>query len=143
MGAIKYLLDTNILSEPLAKQPSDEVMNHIHSHAEQIALSAISWQEMLFGMQRLPEGKRRSQIKEYMLHRIQGILPILPFDQSAAEWQAKQSADLVAKGRTPAYADTQIAAIAVTQGLILVTRNTQDFNEFSGLILENWFKDES
>jgi tRNA(fMet)-specific endonuclease VapC len=139
MGGIRYLLDTNILSEPLAKSPHTGVMEGIRRHAEEIALSAISWQEMLFGMRRLAEGKRRRQIEAYLLHRVRGVLPILPFDQAAAEWQAKVSAELASRGLTPAYADAQIAAIAATQGLILVTRNIPDFAGFPGLTLENWF----
>ena len=139
MGEVKYLLDTNILSEPLARFPHAGVMSHIQHHSEEIALSVISWQEMLFGMYRLPESKRRRQIKEYLLQRIRGVLPILPFDKAAAEWQAEQSAKLVAEGLTPAYADTQIAAIAASQNLILVTRNIQDFSGFIDLSLENWF----
>ena len=139
MGKIKFLLDTNILSEPLTKSPHPSVMAHIERHAEEIALSAISWQEMLFGMYRLTEGKRRQQIAEYLYHCILDVLPMLPFDQAAAAWQAKQSAHLVARGLTPSYADTQIAAIAASNDLILVTRNTQDFDGFD-LTVENWFE---
>lgn len=139
MGKIKYLLDTNILSEPLAKHPNAGVMSCIQVHSEGIALSVISWQEMLFGMYRLAEGKRRRQIEEYLFHRVRGALPILPFDRAAAEWQAEQGARLVLDGLTPAYADSQIASIAASQNLVLVTRNTQDFLSFTGLRLENWF----
>ncbi|MFB1486507.1 MULTISPECIES: hypothetical protein [unclassified Thiocapsa] len=38
-----------------------------------------------------------------------------------------------------AHADSQIAAIAAVNGLVLVTRNTEDFADFSSLIVENWF----
>ena len=53
-----------------------------------------------------------------------------------------------AKGKTwprfplapfPVYADTQIAAIAAVNGLILVTRNAADFAQFDSLMVENWF----
>lgn len=139
MGGVIYLLDTNILSEPLMSLPDAGVMSHIQHHSEKIALSAISWQEMLFGMYRLPESKRRQQIEEYLFRRIRGALPILAFDEAAAIWQAEQSAKLVANGLTPSYADAQIAAIAACNDLVLVTRNVQDFASFSGLDLENWF----
>lgn len=139
MGGVRYVLDTNILSEPLAKFPHPGVMSHIQRHSEEIALSAISWQEMLFGMYRLAEGRRRRQIEDYLLHRIRGVLPILQFDQAAAEWQAEYSAKLVAQGLTPACADAQIAAIAASRDLVLVTRNLQDFRGFSSLSIENWF----
>ena len=48
---------------------------------------------------------------------------------------------LVKKGLTPAFADGQIAAIASTNNLILVTRNTSDFINFSDLLMENWFEE--
>ena len=136
---MRYLLDTNILSEPLVKLPHAGVMSHIQRHSEKIALSVISWQEMLFGMYRLHEGRRRQQIEEYLFRRVRGALPILVFDEAAAKWQAEQSAKLVAGGITPSYADAQIAAIAACNNLVLVTRNVRDFESFSGLDLENWF----
>jgi tRNA(fMet)-specific endonuclease VapC len=139
MGEVKYLLDTNILSEPLVQRPNAGVMARIEADAEQLALSVISWQEMVYGMKRMAQGKRRAQIERYLTRHLQGVLPILPFDQPAADWQAEQRAQLTGKGLKPGYADSQIAAIAATQGLILVTRNLSDFQHFEGLDIENWF----
>jgi predicted nucleic acid-binding protein len=51
----------------------------------------------------------------------------------------EQRARLEARGQKPSFADGQIAAIAATQGLVLVTRNTSDFEPFDGLELLNWF----
>jgi tRNA(fMet)-specific endonuclease VapC len=42
-------------------------------------------------------------------------------------------------GLTPAFADGQIAAVASTNQLILVTRNLKDFINFRDLTIENWF----
>jgi tRNA(fMet)-specific endonuclease VapC len=42
-------------------------------------------------------------------------------------------------GRPPSYPDSQIAAIAAVNDLVLVTRNVDDFEGFTGLRLENWF----
>lgn len=66
-------------------------------------------------------------------------LPILPFDAAAGEWQARERARLGRIGHTPPYADRQIAANAAVNGLILVTRNAEDFAQFARLIVENWF----
>ncbi len=65
---------------------------------------------------------------------------ILPYDQAAANWYAKQRARLDRQGKTCAYADGEIAAITATQDLTLVTRNLKDFENFEGLILEKWFE---
>jgi tRNA(fMet)-specific endonuclease VapC len=63
---------------------------------------------------------------------------ILPYDDRAAEWHARERARLASKGLTPSFVDGQIAAIAKVNGLILVTRNSADFKPFSGFKLENW-----
>ena len=44
-------------------------------------------------------------------------------------------------GKTPSYPDSQIAAIAAVNKLVLVTRNVDDFADFQGLLIENWFED--
>lgn len=137
---MKYLLDTNVVSEPVASAPNADVMTHIKGNARDLAIASITWQEMHYGMYLLAPGKRRSQIRTYLENRVRPSLPILAFDASAAEWQARERARLRRSGRTPAYADSQIAAIAAVNGLILVTRNTDDFADFEGLTVENWFE---
>jgi tRNA(fMet)-specific endonuclease VapC len=139
VGRLIYLLDTNVLSEPLAARPDTEVLHRIAKFSANIATSVVTWQEMLFGMYRLPPSKRRMQVDHYLGQRVNGVIPILPFDEDAAEWQAKERARLTQIGRPPSYVDSQIAAIAATHDLTLVTRNIQDFSEFNDLQVENWF----
>jgi tRNA(fMet)-specific endonuclease VapC len=55
----------------------------------------------------------------------------------ASGWAGK--INLRKEGFTPAFADAQIAAVAAVNGLILETRNTDDFSRFLGLQLINWF----
>jgi tRNA(fMet)-specific endonuclease VapC len=52
---------------------------------------------------------------------------------------AGERARLLKRGMTPPYRDAQIAAVAATQDLTLVTRNTEDYKTFRGLRMENWF----
>ncbi len=139
MGGLKYLLDTNVLAEAIATKPNSGVLDHIARNALSLAISAVTWQEMLYGMYRLPRSNRRRQIEDYLFRRIQGIVPILAFDQAAAKWQAAERARLVSLGRTPPYADTQIAATSAVNRLVLVTRNKQDFGDFKGVKVEDWF----
>jgi tRNA(fMet)-specific endonuclease VapC len=42
-------------------------------------------------------------------------------------------------GRPPAFADAQIAAVAIANQLVLVTANVKDFSRFEGLVVESWF----
>lgn len=143
MAGMRYLLDTNILSEPVAARPNPFVMEKLKTHGAALALAAVSWQEMLYGMYLLPAGKRRAQIKDYLFRRILPALPIIPFDERAAQWQAKQRARLRHIGKHPSYPDSQIAAIAAVNNLVLVTRNIDDFADFERLRAENWFETKS
>ena len=141
MARVIYLLDTNIISEPLAAKPNPGVMEKIRTHGTDLAITSVTWQELLYGMLLLPAGHRREQIKDYLIDRVGPSLPILGFDAAAARWQAEQRARLRSMGQTPAYPDSQIAAIAAVNQCVLVTRNVADFEAYlkAGLVIENWF----
>ena len=64
--------------------------------------------------------------------------PILEYDWKAADWQSRELAQLVTAGRTPSFVDGQAAAVAYTNGLILVTLNTRDFQYFKELKVQSW-----
>jgi len=136
--SLHYLLDTNLLSEPLRPKPNPAVIEKLRLHENEIATATIVWHELLFGCQRLPESKKRRTIETYLQTVVQPHIPILPYDLRAATWHARERTRLVQSGKTPAFADGQIAAIAYTNDLILVTNNTLDFQNFLNLKLENW-----
>lgn len=141
MAGVRYLLDTNILSEPLAARPHPQVLEKFQAHRRALVLSAVTWQEMLYGMFLLPPGARRAQIEDYLFRRIRPTLPILALDERAAHWQAEQRARLRQVGKSPSYPDSEIAAIAAVNDCVLVTRNLSDFRDFDGLRSENWLAD--
>jgi tRNA(fMet)-specific endonuclease VapC len=116
-------------------------MDRIKANSRSLAIASVTWQEVLYGMLLLPKGKRRDQIEDYLFRRIRPALPIFGFEERAAQWQAEQRARLRQAGRTPSYVDSQIAAIAAVNDLILVTRNVDDFKDFHELQIENWFKE--
>lgn len=137
--AVKYLLDTNILSEPVRKSPHAKVVRHIQEAADEIAITAIIWHELLFGVFRMADSRRRTALKQYLLNTIHPEIPILPYDAQAAAWFAQERARLSEIGLPPSYPDGQIAAVAAVNNLILVTRNGTNFAQFSDLKVENWF----
>lgn len=126
---IRYLIDTNILSEPLKKKPHAQVVSLMKQHTQRIAIASITWHEMLFGCYRLPDSKRKETIERY-LKSVQATFPILSYTSEAAEWQAVERARLTIVGQTPSFPDSQIAAIAAVNSLVLVTRNINDFQGF-------------
>ena len=137
---IKYLLDTNVVSEAIKTAPDGNVMAKLEAHQEEIATAVIVWHELQFGYRRLPASRKRSLIKAYLEEVVARSLEILPYDRAAAEWHARQRALLTAAGKTPSFMDGQIAAIAHVNRLTLVTRNIHDFKVFSGLKVENWHR---
>ena len=140
MGRISYLLDSNILSEPARLTPDDNVLQQLANHDGEYATAAIVWHELVYGCELLAASKRKKQLQSYLDMLLLNGLIVLPYDQAAADWYAKERARLQRQGLTCAYADGEIAAIAVAQKLTLVTRNTQDFQNFHNLDLQNWFE---
>jgi tRNA(fMet)-specific endonuclease VapC len=135
---MKYLLDTNVLSESLKTSPQKSVLNLTERHHYEIVTAAPVWHELFYGCQRLPASRKREIIETFLHDVLKPNMTILPYDERAAEWHAKERARLTFLGQMPSFVDGQIAAIAKVNNLILVTRNTSDFKKFSGLKLENW-----
>lgn len=136
-----YLLDANVLSEPLRPQPRVGVVERLARHEDELATSATVWHELLYGAARLPPSKRKRHIDEYLAALAASSLVFLAYEERAAGWHARERARLAAIGRTPSSPDGQIAAVARVHGLVLVTRNVSDFEAFEGLRIENWFED--
>ena len=135
---LKFLLDTSVVSAPITKDPNRRVLKKLEQQSGDCAIAAPVWHELIYGASRLPAGKRRTALEDY-LHRVVGpSFPILPYDQAAADWHARERARLEEDGRTPPFVDGQIAAIAFTKGLVLVTANTKDFRGFAELTTADW-----
>jgi len=124
---MKYLLDTNVLSEAVKTAPDRHVMAMIEAHQGEIVTASPVYHELEYGCQRLPTSRKRDIIELYIHNVVLQHMVILPYEEQAARWHAQERARLEAMGRTPAFVDGQIAAVAKINGLILVTRNTSDF----------------
>jgi tRNA(fMet)-specific endonuclease VapC len=137
--SLRFLLDTNVLSEPLKPTPDVGVMQHLREHRQELATATLIWHELLFGCYRLTSSTRRTAIEQY-LSQVVALLPMFPYDEAAAEWHARERARLVSLGKTPAFVDNQIAAIAQVNHLTLVTANIADFVQFDSLNVVNWMQ---
>lgn len=134
----RYLLDSDVVSEPTRPAPSIKLLDWLEQHEGESAIAAPVWHELRFGCERLPPSRRRDAIESYLVDVVLATLPILDYDQRAAEWHARERARLALTGRTPPFADGQIAAIARVNDLALVSRNQKHFRWFHGLRLEGW-----
>ncbi len=114
------------------------VEEKLREHGGECAIGAPIWHELRFGVLRLPRGKKRSGLERWLDEVVVATLPILPYDERAATWHAEERARLERAGRTPPFVDGQIAAIAATCGLPVVTANLDDFKWFKGLTTLNW-----
>jgi len=136
--SLKYLLDTNVASEPLRPRPRHGVIRKLSRHEDEIAISSVVWHELRFGAERLPPSHRRDVVVQYLDEVVLATMPILDYDRAAAEWHARERARLMSRGETPPFADGQIAAIAQVNDLTLVTFNDADFRRFQQLVVVSW-----
>jgi tRNA(fMet)-specific endonuclease VapC len=138
--SIRFLLDTNVISEINKPIPNPLVVAQMNRYQGEVATASTVVHELLYGGLRLPpESARRIYLEDYV-RQIPTRMSVLSYDLAAARWHAAERARLTRIGRTPAFADGQIASIAACHGLTLVTNNVADFQDFEGLTIENWFE---
>ena len=136
---MKYLLDTNVLSEPLKEKPNAPLLAKLQLNSNRIFTATLVLHELYFGCYRLPPSRKRKFIETYIRDVIINTMVVLPYCDKAAQWHAEERARLTGIGQTPSFVDGQIAAIAYVHELTLVTRNRSDFQTFSNLRIENWY----
>lgn len=128
---MKYLVDTNVLSEAQRTKGHPAVRAMLESIPEQdLYISVITLGEIRRGIAKLPGGKRREELQAWFslaeMHFRDRILPIGP--DIALRW-GELTARLETSGKTLHVADGLIAATALHHGLALLTRNGTDFVE--------------
>ncbi len=136
---MRYLLDTNILSEQVKPQPDAGVIKRLELDGIFSCTSATVWHELWHGIRLMAEGRRKQELMDYMQMLLEDGLEILPFCRHAAEWLAEERVRLKRLGLTPPKYDSEIAAVANVNNLIIVTRNVDDFSLFADVRIENWF----
>jgi len=120
------------------KSPDPGVIGKLEEHGGECAISAQVWHELRYGVGRMPRGKRRDVLAAFLRDVVYPTLPILPYDERAAEWLANERVRLEKAGKTIPAVDGEIAAVAATNGIPIVTANVADFSAFKGLAVQNW-----
>jgi tRNA(fMet)-specific endonuclease VapC len=133
----RYLLDTSIISELTKAIPHRGVTQAIATHEAVCAIGAPTLEELRFGWARLQPGSRKTWLGHW-LDDLFDKLPVLAYDTEAANWLGVERARLASLGRSAPRTDGEMAAIAATNGLVLVTRNRKDFLGYTDLLLEDW-----
>jgi len=125
---VKWLLDTNTLSELTKPRPYPALLEWLEANEAESALSSISIGEMVLGIERLPEGKKRRRLERALRFLREGYAgKVLDFSEGAAVEWGRLVARARGQGRNLSVLDSQIEAVAVHFGLTVVTRNRADF----------------
>ena len=135
-----YLLDTNIVSEIIKLDPNPLVLEKIKTYASYSAISSVTWSELWYGVNLLPKSKKKSHIEKFLIETVQALFPIIPMDSHAAFIMGETRAALQKSGIIKDIQDLQIASTAISNNMILITRNTRDFEHIPTLMVENWFE---
>jgi predicted nucleic acid-binding protein len=130
---MRYLLDTNVVSEASKKRPLARVLNFLQANEPLCAVPAIVLGERYHGAYVAPPEQRETMLKTVRDFGNEFADRILPFDAEAAAAWGEYVSRPALKRKPRSYPDTQIAAIALARNLILVTRNTEDFPEIDTL----------
>jgi predicted nucleic acid-binding protein len=135
------ILDTNVLSKLIKSQPDKSVVGWIGKHkATNLFITTLTQAEILYGLEILPAGKRRTALKKAAksMFELDFYGRILPFDADAAQLFATIAAKRKTIGRPISQIDAQIAAIARLHRATLATRNVDDFEECDIDIINPW-----
>ena len=132
-------LDTNVVSELMRATPNDRVMRWLDAQAaDTLAVTSVTVAELLYGIARLPAGRRRTQLEAAFAETLEEEFIILPFDEAAAVDYATIVASQELRGRKVSLADAMIAATCMTAGATLATRNTKDFDPLGIELIDPW-----
>jgi len=129
---VTYMLDTDTVSLLMRKNPS--VINNLVKHEDdEICISAISYAEVCFGLE-----KKGSERLFYEAKAIMGKLSIIDFNDSQSERYGKIRLKLEKSGMPLGDMDMLIAAAALSAGAILVSHNVKHFSRIEGIRVEDW-----
>lgn len=134
------VVDTNVVSELMRPSPSSRVRDWVRSQlGRELYTSSVTVAEVLYGIERLPRGRRQEQLRSAATELFDGFADqVLAFDAGAAVQYA-----LVVSGRERTGLpidgfDAQIAAICRANGAELATRNVADFRETGINVINPW-----
>ena len=133
------ILDTNVASEMMRGHRAAPAVRawvrHLH---ERPWITAITRGEIMAGIAYLPGGERRALLAAGALEVFGSVAGVLPYSDESTDAFAAIAASRRAAGHVVGTADTQIAAIALTYGATVATRNTKDFAGIGLTLVDPW-----
>jgi len=134
------VVDTNVASELMRPSPAQAGLDWVRSQeARKLCTTAITVAEILYGIERLPKGKRRTALRNAAAEAFSRFADeILPFDAAAATVYPEIVGRRDRIGTPISGYDAQIAAICRTHNAGLATRNTKDFADVGVDLIDPW-----
>ena len=138
---MRYLLDTCVISELVARQPDSGVVKWVDSIDEaKLFLSSITIGEIKKGIEKLVATDRQRVLSEWLKDELLVRFKdkVLPIDIAVVLVWGKLVADLEKQGKPMPAIDSLLAATALQGGLTLVTRNEDDFAHCGAAVINPW-----
>ena len=130
---LKFMLDTNICIFTIKNRP-EAVRMAFMAHHGQLCISTVTLMELVYGAEKSSSPQRNLAVVEGFAARLE----VLNYDQDTAIHTGQLRAELALLGKPIGPYDQMIAGHARSQGLILVTNNTREFERVPGLRIEDW-----
>lgn len=136
-----WLLDTNVLSELRRPKPARKVVAFVASQpVEKLFVSAVTFAEIRFGIERLEDAGRRLELNEWLLHKVRPMFEervLAVTEEVMFTWRV-----LLEEGRKVGHTFSQpdliIAATAVHHGLTVVTRDRSEYERAKVPVFNPW-----
>ena len=127
---MSFLVDTNVFSEQLKPRPESRVVDWLQNNESEIFVSVVTIAEIRRGIERLPDGTRRSDFSSWLSNLSKTMRgSILSDNRSVAHAWGQMQGNLDKQGVRLSAMDSIIAATAIRHGLAVVTRNPKDFSD--------------
>ncbi len=135
------VLDTNVISEIFRLQPDAGVVGWLESLTGEVAITAVTLAELLAGVRRLPDGRRKGDLSGRIDAAVEPYRrgrSVLPFDDACPEFYADILVAREAVGLPISTPDAQIAAICRAHDAVCATRNLKDFAHTGVALVDPW-----
>ncbi len=136
-----FLLDTNAFSDLMREHPTIEIRMAALSDQDDVIICPVVRGEILYGIARLPMGKRRTDLQS-KADTLFACLPCEVIAEAAGDHYANVKIGSQSKGLNLDENDLWLAATALVAGAVLVTRDN-DFQQIDGLSVIDWTVDDS
>lgn len=138
---MRYLLDTNVISELVASRPNERVIQWIDDlDPASVYLSVITIGELRKGIEKLPNSARQEKLRNWLTHELLSRFQdrILMIDTQVMLIWGELVGRLERNGRVLSAIDSLIAALALSHSCALVTRNEADFGDTGLQVVNPW-----